>query len=34
MAKWGMPSLVFALQRKKSDAGVTNIRNMKSPHWR
>jgi putative SOS response-associated peptidase YedK len=29
-----MPSLVFALQRKKSGAGATNIRNTKSPHWR
>jgi len=34
MARWGMPSPVFALQRKKSDPGVTNVRNVKSPHWR
>src|SRR6202047_4279113 len=34
MARWGMPSPVFALQGKKSDPGVTNIRNVKSPHWR
>jgi putative SOS response-associated peptidase YedK len=34
MARWGMPSPVFALAGKKSDAGVTNIRNLKSPHWR
>jgi putative SOS response-associated peptidase YedK len=30
----GMPSPVFALAGKKSDLGVTNIRNVKSPHWR
>src|SRR6201995_5204726 len=29
-----MPSPVFALAGKKSDSGVTNIRNVKSPHWR
>ena len=34
MARWGMPSPVFALQGKKSDPGVTNVRNVKSPHWR
>ena len=34
MARWGMPSPAFALQGKKSDPGVTNIRNTKSPHWR
>ncbi len=34
MARWGMPSPVFALRGKKSDPGVTNIRNVKSPHWR
>ena len=34
MARWGMPSPVFALQGKKSDPGVTNIRNTKSAHWR
>jgi putative SOS response-associated peptidase YedK len=34
MARWGMPSPVFALQGKKTDPGVTNIRNVKSPHWR
>ena len=30
-ARWGMPSPVFAL---KADTGVTNVRNVKSPHWR
>ena len=29
-----MPSPVFALEGKKSDPGVTNVRNVKSPHWR
>lgn len=34
IARWGMPSPVFALQGKRTDTGVTNIRNVKSPHWR
>jgi putative SOS response-associated peptidase YedK len=34
MARWGMPSTVFALKGRNSDTGVTNIRNVKSPHWR
>ncbi len=34
MARWGMPSPAFALEGKKVDGGVTNIRNTKSPHWR
>jgi putative SOS response-associated peptidase YedK len=34
MARWGMPSPVFALKERNSDSGVTNIRNVKSPHWR
>src|SRR5665213_459194 len=34
MARWGMPSPVFALAGRNSDSGVTNIRNVKSPHWR
>ena len=34
MARWGMPSPVFALKGKNSDPGVTNVRNVKSPHWR
>jgi putative SOS response-associated peptidase YedK len=34
MARWGMPAPAFALVGKKSDPGVTNIRNTKSPHWR
>ena len=29
-----MPSPVFTLRGKKSDPGVTNVRNVKSPHWR
>src|SRR5271156_4985927 len=34
MARWGMPSPAFAIAGKKTDPGVTNIRNTKSPHWR
>jgi putative SOS response-associated peptidase YedK len=34
MARWGMPSPAFAIAGKKTDPGVTNIRNLKSPHWR
>ncbi len=34
LARWGMPSPVFALKGKKTDPGVTNIRNVGSPHWR
>jgi putative SOS response-associated peptidase YedK len=34
MARWGMPSPVFALKGKTTDPGVTNVRNTSSPHWR
>ncbi len=34
LARWGMPSPVFALQGRKVDKGVTNVRNTASPHWR
>lgn len=34
MTRWGMPSPVFALEGKKTDRGVTNVRNTKSLHWR
>jgi putative SOS response-associated peptidase YedK len=34
MARWGMPSPAFALKGKKTDPGVTNVRNTKSAHWR
>ena len=34
LARWGMPSPAFALKGKKVDKGVTNIRNVSSPHWR
>ena len=34
MMRWGMPSPTFALEGRKTDPGVTNIRNVKSPHWR
>jgi putative SOS response-associated peptidase YedK len=33
-ARWGMPSPAFALQGRKVDKGVTNVRNAASPHWR
>jgi putative SOS response-associated peptidase YedK len=33
MARWGMPSPAFLLKGRNSDTGVTNIRNVKSPHW-
>lgn len=33
-ARWGMPSPAFALQGKKCDPGITNVRNSVSPHWR
>ncbi len=33
-ARWGMPSPAFALEGKKTDRGVTNVRNTASPHWR
>jgi hypothetical protein len=29
-----MPSLIFALKGKETDADVTNIRYVKSPYWR
>jgi putative SOS response-associated peptidase YedK len=34
MVRWGMPSPAFALKGKKTDPGVTNVRNVASPHWR
>jgi putative SOS response-associated peptidase YedK len=39
MARWGMPTPPQFLKTatgkpKKTDPGVTNIRNVKSPHWR
>jgi putative SOS response-associated peptidase YedK len=33
-ARWGMPSSVFVLTKKKTDLRVINIRNIASPHWR
>ena len=33
-ARWGMPSPAFALKGRNSDPGVTNVRNVASPHWR
>jgi len=34
MARWGLPSPAFTLEGKKTDPGVTNVRNTKSSHWR
>ncbi|MEN3230153.1 SOS response-associated peptidase [Methylorubrum rhodesianum] len=34
MYRWGLPSPAFALKGKKTDPGVTNVRNTSSPHWR
>jgi putative SOS response-associated peptidase YedK len=34
MVRWGMPSPLFALKGKNPDPGVTNVRNVASPHWR
>jgi putative SOS response-associated peptidase YedK len=34
MARWGMPSPASVLVGKKSDSGVTNVRNVASAHWR
>ncbi|ARE40562.1 hypothetical protein RGUI_2421 [Rhodovulum sp. P5] len=33
MARWGMPTPPKYLEGKKTDRGVTNIRNTRSPHW-
>jgi putative SOS response-associated peptidase YedK len=32
--RWGMPSPAFALKGRRTDPGVTNIRNTASAHWR
>src|SRR3984885_3263026 len=34
MARRGMPTPPKFLEGKKSDPGVTNVRNATSPHWR
>ncbi|MEH7830534.1 SOS response-associated peptidase [Gemmobacter denitrificans] len=33
LARWGMPSPPQALVGKRTDPGVTNIRNLAAPHW-
>ena len=33
MARWGMPTPPQFLHGKRTDPGVTNIRNLASPHW-
>lgn len=32
-ARWGMPTPQVYLKGKRTDPGVTNIRNVASPHW-
>jgi len=32
LARWGMPSPKAVIEGRKSDPGVTNIRNVASPH--
>lgn len=34
MARWGMPTPAKYLEGKRTDPGVTNIRNVASSHWR
>lgn len=34
MARWGMPTPQIFLEGKRTDPGVTNIRNVASPHWK
>lgn len=34
MARWGMPTPPMFLKGRNADSGVTNIRNVSSPHWR
>ncbi len=34
MARWGLPTPPQYLIGKKTDRGVTNVRNTRSPHWR
>ncbi|HBM59807.1 SOS response-associated peptidase [Salipiger marinus] len=33
-ARWGMPTPPAYLKGRRTDPGVTNIRNVASPHWR
>lgn len=34
LMRWGMPTPSFALKNRRTDGGVANIRNVRSPHWR
>ena len=34
VARWGMPSPKLVIEGRRSDPGVTNVRNQSSPHWR
>ena len=31
--RWRMPSPKFVLKSRSGDSSVTNVRNLKSPHW-
>ena len=33
MYRWGMPSPAFVLRDRKTDPGITSVRNMASLHW-
>ena len=33
MARWGLPTPPMYLEGKKTDRGVTNVRNTRSAHW-
>ena len=33
VGRWGMPSQAAVVIGRNSDPGVTNVRNMASPHW-
>ncbi len=34
MVRWGLPTPPKFLEGKRTDPGVTNVRNVNSPHWR
>jgi hypothetical protein len=34
LAHWGVPTPVLSLKCKKSDPGITNVRDVSSLHWR
>lgn len=34
LLRWGLPSPAFALKNRRTDGGITNVRNASSAHWR